>query len=94
MTNLKNLLIENYSKYFNDLLSGERSLRFGLLVSLMTHFMTNQAIWAFRPGRFRFTVGIKKAKDLGLADHNQNSLVICQIDNSLPEAVSGGKISA
>ena len=32
MTNLKNLLLENYSKYFDDLLSGERSLPFGLLV--------------------------------------------------------------
>ena len=28
-----NLLLENYSKYFDDLLSGERSLPFGLLVS-------------------------------------------------------------
>ena len=28
----KNLLLENYSKYFDDLLSGERSLPFGLLV--------------------------------------------------------------
>ena len=27
-----NLLLENYSKYFDDLLSGERSLPFGLLV--------------------------------------------------------------
>ena len=33
MTNLKHLLLENYSKYFDDLLSGERSLPFGLLVS-------------------------------------------------------------
>ena len=32
MTNLKNLLLENYSKYFDDLLSGEQSLPFGLLV--------------------------------------------------------------
>ena len=32
LTNLKNLLLENYSKYFDDLLSGERSLTFGLLV--------------------------------------------------------------
>ena len=32
MTNLKNLLLENYSKYFDDLLSGERSLPFGLHV--------------------------------------------------------------
>ena len=32
LTNLKNLLLENYSKYFDDLLSGERSLPFGLLV--------------------------------------------------------------
>ena len=34
MTNLKNILLENYSKYFDDLLalSGERSLPFGLLV--------------------------------------------------------------
>ena len=29
---LKNLLLEHHSKYFNDLLSGERSLPFGLLV--------------------------------------------------------------
>ena len=29
LTNLKNLLLENYSKYFDDLLSGERSLPFG-----------------------------------------------------------------
>ena len=29
---LKNLLLENYSKYFDDLLSGERSLPFGLFV--------------------------------------------------------------
>ena len=28
-----NLLLENYSKYFDDLLSGERSLPFGLLVN-------------------------------------------------------------
>ena len=28
-----NLLLENYSKYFDDLLSGERSLPFGLLVA-------------------------------------------------------------
>ena len=28
----KNLLVEIYSKYFDDLLSGERSLPFGLLV--------------------------------------------------------------
>ena len=28
-----NLLLENYSKYFDDLLSGERSLPFGLLVT-------------------------------------------------------------
>ena len=27
-----NLLLENYSKYFDDLLCGERSLPFGLLV--------------------------------------------------------------
>ena len=27
-----NLLLENYSKYFDELLSGERSLPFGLLV--------------------------------------------------------------
>ena len=27
-----NLLLENYSKYFDDLLSGEQSLPFGLLV--------------------------------------------------------------
>ena len=27
-----NLLLENYSKYFDDLLSGQRSLPFGLLV--------------------------------------------------------------
>ena len=32
MTNLKNILLETYSKYFEDLLSGERSLPFGLLV--------------------------------------------------------------
>ena len=32
MINLKSLLLENYSKYFDDLLSGERSLPFGLLV--------------------------------------------------------------
>ena len=30
-----NLLLENYSKYFDDLLSGERSLPFGLLVDWM-----------------------------------------------------------
>ena len=29
---LKNLLLEHYSKYFSDFLSGERSLPFGLLV--------------------------------------------------------------
>ena len=34
LTNLKNLLLENYSKYFDDLLSGERSLPFELLVFL------------------------------------------------------------
>ena len=33
LTNLKNLLLENYSKYFDDLLSGEGSLPIGLLVS-------------------------------------------------------------
>ena len=33
----KNLLLENYSKYFDDLLSGERSLPFGLLVSICYH---------------------------------------------------------
>ena len=33
LTNFKNLLLENYSKYFDDLLSGERSLPFGLLVN-------------------------------------------------------------
>ena len=37
LTNLKNLLLENYSKYFDDLLSGERSLPFGLLVCLCYH---------------------------------------------------------
>ena len=31
----KNLFLENYSKYFDDLLSGERSLPFGLLVDLI-----------------------------------------------------------
>ena len=35
MTNLENLLlvVENYLIYFDDLLSGERSLPFGLLVN-------------------------------------------------------------
>ena len=33
LINLKNLLLENYSKCFDDLLSGERSLPFGLLVN-------------------------------------------------------------
>ena len=32
---IKNLFLEHYSKYFNDLLSGERSLPFGLLVFLV-----------------------------------------------------------
>ena len=35
MTNLKNLLLENYSKYFDDLLSGEQSLPFGILVMIV-----------------------------------------------------------
>ena len=29
---LKKILLENYSKYFDDFLSGERSLPFGLLL--------------------------------------------------------------
>ena len=29
---LKNILLENHSKYFDDFLSGERPLPFGLLV--------------------------------------------------------------
>ena len=33
----KNHLLENYSKYFDDLLSGERSLPFGLLVKNKQH---------------------------------------------------------
>ena len=38
----KDLLLENYSKYFNDLLSGERSLPFGLLVLIFAaNFRTN-----------------------------------------------------
>ena len=35
----KKSLLENYSKYFDDLLSGERSLPFGLLVF---HLKTNK----------------------------------------------------
>ena len=34
---LKNLFLEHYSKYFNDLLSGERSLPLELLVSQIHH---------------------------------------------------------
>ena len=33
----KKLLLENYSKYFDDLLSGERSLASGLLVKNYSH---------------------------------------------------------
>ena len=39
LTNLKNLLLEKYSKYFDDLLSGERSLPFGLLVFIIVAAM-------------------------------------------------------
>ena len=39
LTNLKNLLLENYSKYFDDLLSGERSLPFALLVRYLFKFI-------------------------------------------------------
>ena len=35
----KNLLLENYSKYFDDLLSGEQSFPFGLLVYLKIAFL-------------------------------------------------------
>ena len=37
---LKNIFLEHYSKYFNDLLSGERSLPFGLLVSYFSAAIT------------------------------------------------------
>ena len=57
LTNLKNLLLENYSKYFDDLLSGERPLPFGLLVcnseAIMTSFPHN-LILDSQP-RFGFT---------------------------------------
>ena len=35
----KNLSLEIYSKYFDDLLSGERSLSFGLLVSIFAQIL-------------------------------------------------------
>ena len=41
MATLKNLILKNYSNYFDDLLSGERSLHFGLLVyKKFTNYMT------------------------------------------------------
>ena len=41
-----NLLLENYSKYFDDFLSGERSLPFGLLVviSYLCCILANRVI--------------------------------------------------
>ena len=38
---LKNLLLELYSKYFSDLLSGEQPLPFGLLVLNMLNHQKN-----------------------------------------------------
>ena len=39
-----NLLLENYSKYFDDLLSGERSLPFGLLVDGVLRTICSAAV--------------------------------------------------
>ena len=50
LINLKNLLLENYSKYFDDLLSGERSLPFGLLVLTNGTLTRETCLRGFRPG--------------------------------------------
>ena len=43
MTTLKNLILENYSNYFYELLSDERSLPFGLLVRLKGELIVYQS---------------------------------------------------
>ena len=53
----ENLLLENYSKYFDDLLSGERLLPFGLLVDLSPKTTDEGQLKQMREGlRFFFCV--------------------------------------
>ena len=60
-----NLLLENYSKYFDDLLSGERSLPFGLLVDRIFFILASNEDNHNIPDEFEFQPD--STKDCGVS---------------------------